>query len=204
MTSSLLNGLTLYGDPISGNCHKVKWTADYLDIPYEWVTVDVVTGEARAPDFQKVNPLGKVPFLKLGDGRGLPESNAIILFLAETAADDKGLLPQDPFTRAQLHSWLFWEQYSHEPAIAVRRFQKHFLKKADDEIAPDLLARGIAALSTMEMQLSYTDYLVGDGLTLADIALVAYTRLAHEGGYDLAPYPGVGAWIERVEGELGL
>ena len=202
MTNTLLDSLTLYGDQASGNCHKVMWTADYLGIPYEWVSIDVVAGEAKGADFQKVSPLGKVPFLKLGDGRGLPESNAIILFLAEAAPDHNGQIPDDPFTRAQLNSWLSLEHNTHEPSIAGLLFQKHFLKKADDEIPADLMERGIAALSIMEMQLSYTDYLVGDGLTLADIALLAYTRLAPEGGFDLAPYAGVRAWVERIEGEL--
>ncbi|MEM9421742.1 MAG: glutathione S-transferase family protein, partial [Pseudomonadota bacterium] len=146
-------------------------------------------------------PTGKVPFLKLANGRGLPESNAIILFLADTVGGG-GLIPDDAFTRAQMMSWLFWEQYSHEPAIAVRRYQKRFLEKSDDEIPAALMEKGITALSLLEKQLSHTEYLVGDSITLADIALVAYTRLAPEGGFDLSRYPGIMAWIKRAEGDL--
>ena len=114
------------------------------------------------------------------------------------------LIPSEPYRKAQMMSWLFWEQYSHETAIAVRRFQKHYLKKADDEIDPNLLAKGRRALGVMELQLTYTDWMVGETMTLADIALVAYTRVAHEGGFDLSEFPSVERWISRTEAALGI
>ena len=194
--------LTLYGDSISGNCMKPKWTADLLGIPYEWVEVDILDGGTQTEEFLSVNPAGQVPLARWPDGRVLPQSNAIMLYLAEQAGSD--LIPSDPFKKAQMNSWLFWEQYSHETAIAVRRFQKHYLQKLDDEIDPALLAKGRRALGVMELQLTYTDWLVGDTMTLADIALVAYTRLAHEGGFNLSEFPSVERWVARVEVALGI
>lgn len=192
--------LTLYGDSISGNCMKPKWTADRLGIEYDWVEIDILNGGTQTEEFLAVNPAGQVPLARWPDGRALPQSNAIMLYLAEGSE----LIPEDPFQRAQMHSWLFWEQYSHETAIAVRRFKKHYLKLSDDQIDPDLMARGRRALGVMELQLQFSDWLVGEGLTCADIALVAYTRLAHEGGFDLSEFPAVHAWVQRVERELGL
>ena len=194
--------LTLYGDSISGNCMKPKWTADLLGIDYDWIEIDILNGGTQSEEFLSVNPVGQVPLARWPNGRVLPQSNAIMLYLAEEAGSD--LVPSDPFTRAQMMSWLFWEQYSHETAIAVRRFQKHYLKKSEDEIDPGLMAKGRRALGVMEMQLTYTDWLVGDSLTLADIALVAYTRLAHEGGFDLSKFPSVERWVSHVEGALGI
>ena len=194
--------LTLYGDSISGNCMKPKWTADLLGIPYDWVEVDILQGGTRTEDFLSVNPAGQVPLARWPDGRALPQSNAIMLYLAEEAGSD--LVPSDPFRKAQMMSWLFWEQYSHETAIAVRRFQKHYLKTPDDQIDPQLLAKGRRALGVMELQLTYTDWIVGDTMTLADIALVAYTRVAHEGGFDLSDFPSVERWVSRTEAALNI
>ena len=202
MPNRQVKQLTLYGDTISGNCMKPKWTADYLGIDYDWVEIDLMAGETRTEDFLAANPVGQVPFARWPDGRVLPQSNAIMLYLAEEAKS--ALVPSDCFARAQLMSWLFWEQYSHETAIAVRRFQKLYLKKSDDEIDPELMAKGRRALGVMEMQLTYTDWLVGDSLTCADIALVAYTRVAHEGGFDLSGFPSVERWVSRTEGALGI
>lgn len=193
-------GFTLYGDPVSGNCLKPKWTADLLGIPYDWVSVDVVKGETRTPDFLAINPAGQVPVARWPDGRVLPQSNAIMLYLAEGTP----LIPADAFARAEAFSWLFWEQYSHETAIAVRRFQKHYLKKSDTEIDPALLVRGNAALGVMERRLSGQDWFAGNALSVADIALVAYTRVAHEGGFDLRLYPAVARWVSRTEDALGI
>lgn len=192
--------LTLYGDSISGNCMKPKWTADHLGLAYDWVEIDILNGGTQTEDFLSVNPAGQVPLARWPDGRVLPQSNAIMLYLADGSA----LIPEDAFARAQMNSWLFWEQYSHETAIAVRRFHKHYLNKPDDQIDPALMAKGRRALGVMEMQLTYTDWLVGDGLTCADIALVAYTRVAHEGGFDLADFPAVRSWVSRTETSLGL
>jgi glutathione S-transferase len=192
--------LRIYGDSRSGNCLKVKWTAEYLDIPYEWIGVDVMTGVTRTPEFLKVNPAGQVPTVILEDGRPLAQSNAIILHLAEGSA----LIPADAYARARRFEWLFWEQYSHEPTIAVVRFQIAFLGKSRSEIEPRLIERGDAALARMEEALAASPFLVGEALTLADIAVVAYTRVAHEGGFDLADYPAVRRWVARVETALGV
>lgn len=202
MPNREITRLTLYGDSISGNCMKPKWTADLLGIPYDWVEVDILQGGTRTEDFLSVNPAGQVPLARWPDGRALPQSNSIMLYLAEEAGSE--LVPADPFQKAQMMSWLFWEQYSHETAIAVRRFQKHYLKTPDDQIDPQLLAKGRRALGVMELQLTYTDWLVGDAMTLADIALVAYTRVAHEGGFDLSEFPSVERWVSRTEAALNI
>jgi glutathione S-transferase len=202
MPTREITRLTLYGDSISGNCMKPKWTADLLGIPYDWVEVDILQGGTRTEDFLALNPAGQVPLARWPDGRALPQSNAIMLYLAEQAGSE--LVPADPFRKAQMMSWLFWEQYSHETAIAVRRFHKHYLKTPDDQIDPQLLAKGRRALGVMELQLTYTDWLVGDAMTLADIALVAYTRVAHEGGFDLSEFPSVERWVSRTEAALGI
>ena len=202
MPAREISRLTLYGDSISGNCQKPKWTADLLGVPYDWIEVDILQAGTQTEDFLAVNPAGQVPVAPWPDGRVLPQSNAIMLYIAEEAGSD--LVPDDTFKRAKMMSWLFWEQYSHETAIAVRRFQKHYLKKPDDEIDPNLMAKGRRALGVMEMQLTFTDWLVGDQMTLADIALVAYTRVAHEGGFDLSDFPSVERWISRTEAALGI
>ena len=203
MPNRPITKLTLYGDSISGNCLKTKWTADYLDVDHDWVEISVVEGGTRSDAFMQMNPSGQVPVMRLPDGRILPQSNAIMLYLAETQRG-QDLIPVDPFERAKMMSWLFWEQYSHEPYIAVRRFRKKFLNMTDEELDPQLLARGRRALGVMEMQLTFSDYFVGQSLTLADIALVAYTRVAHEGGFDLGEFPSVQRWVARVETDLGI
>ncbi len=203
MPNRPISKMTLYGDSISGNCLKTKWTAEYLDIEHDWVEINVVEGGTRSDAFMTMNPSGQVPVLRLPDGRILPQSNAIILYLAEIGGGGD-LIPTDPFEKAKMMSWLFWEQYSHEPYIAVRRFRKLFLSQADEELDPQLLARGRRALGVMELQLTFSNYFVGDALTLADIALVAYTRVADEGGFDLSEFPNVQRWIARVETDLGV
>ena len=197
--------ITIYGDPISGNCLKVKWTAERLAIPFTWIDVNVVNRETRTERFLAVNPAGQVPTIVLEDGRPLAQSNAIILHLAEGSA----LIPEGAYERAKMLEWLFWEQYSHEPTIAVVRFQVKYLGKARDEVDPALVAKAEAALVLMDRALSDAaaagrDFLVGAQLTLADIALVAYTRFAADGGFDLADYPAVDAWVRRVEDELPI
>jgi glutathione S-transferase len=192
--------LRIFGDPRSGNCLKVKWTAQALDIPYEWLDIDVMTGATRTPEFLAINPAGQVPTVVLEDGRPLAQSNAIILHLAEGSR----LIPADPYDRARMYEWLFWEQYSHEPYVAVVRFQMAFLGKTRGDIEPKLIERGEAALQRIEDGLAASPFLVGEALTLADIALVAYTRVAHEGGFDLARYPAVQAWVVRVEAALNI
>ncbi len=194
--------LKIYGDARSGNCLKVKWTAALLGVDYEWIDVDVLSGSTRTEEFLKLNPSGQVPTVVLADGRTLSQSNAIIVYLA--GLNDSALLPTDVYARAKVDEWLFWEQYSHEPCIAVRRFQKSFLNKNDEEIDPQLFAKGRRALGQMELALQGKSYLVGETLTVADIALVAYTRVAHEGGFELTEFPAVRQWVSRVERDLSI
>lgn len=194
--------LKIYGDKRSGNCLKVKWTAEHLGVDYEWIDVDVLSGTTRTEEFLALNPSGQVPTVILPDGRPLSQSNAIIIYLA--GLNDSALLPSDLYARAKVNEWLFWEQYSHEPCIAVRRFQKSFLGKGEDQIDPQLLVKGRRALGQMELALQGASYLVGDALTVADIALVAYTRVAHEGGFDLSEFPAVRQWVARVERDLSI
>ena len=156
--------------------------------------------QSRTPQFLALNPAGQAPMVVLEGGRPLAQSNAIILHLAEGS----DLIPTDAYARAKMLEWMFWEQYSHEPYIAVARFQRLLLGKAADEIEPRLMERGYGALARMELQLAQTPFLVGTALTLADVALVAYTRLAHEGGFDLNAYPAVQAWVARVEAALSI
>ncbi len=202
MPAHEITKLTLYGDSISGNCQKPRWTADYLDVEHDWIEIDILKGGTRTEEFLALNPVGQVPLARWPDGRVLPQSNAIMMYIAEEAGSD--LIPANAFGRAQMNSWLFWEQYSHETSIAVRRFKKHYLKLPDDEIDPDLMAKGRRALGVMELHLTYADWLVGQSMTLADIALVAYTRVAHEGGFDLANFPSVERWVGHTETELGI
>ena len=197
-----MSKLKLYGDPISGNCLKAKWTAEYLGADIEWIPLDILNGDTRRDEFLAVNPFGQIPAAVLPDGRVITQSNAIMTYLAD--AFGGSLLPQTPYERAQVFQWLFWEQNSHEPYIAGRRFRKAYKNLSDEEIDSEWLPRGYAALSLMERRLSDNDYLVGDGITLADIAVVAYTRVSHEGGFDLSDYPGVQRWIARLERQLDI
>jgi glutathione S-transferase len=192
--------IRLYGSSDSGNAMKPRWVMDRLGIPYEWIETNAFNGETRTPEFLKLNPAGQVPTAVLADGRTLAQSNAIMLHLAEGS----DLIPRDAYDRAKMFEWLFWEQNSHEIYVAVRIARVHYLNMRDDELDPVLMTRGKAALSRMEQHLSRTPFLVGGALTLADIALLAYTRKAELGGFDLASYPSVQAWIARMEGELGL
>jgi len=195
-----MGAIKIYGSSDSGNCLKVKWIADLLGLRYEWIETDAFSGVTRAPEFLAINPAGQVPAVVLADGRLLAQSNAILVHLGEGTR----LIPSDAYARARMFEWLFWEQYSHEPASAARIARLYFLKMREEELDPALLKKGQAALARMELQLAQSPYLVGDSLTLADIALVAYTRRARKGGFDLAPYPLLRAWIARVDADLGL
>lgn len=192
--------MTVYGDSISGNCLKVKFVADLLGIPHDWAEISVLNKETRTPQFLAMNPAGQVPVVRFADGRTLAQSNAIMLYLAEGSE----LIPKDAFERAQMFQWLFWEQYSHETAVAVLRFQKFYLKKSDDEIDPNLRPRCLRVLTLMDEHLEDRHYFVGKKLSLADIALVAYTRFSHEAGIALKDYPAVAHWVRRVEKDLGI
>jgi glutathione S-transferase len=192
--------ITIYGDPISGNCLKVKWTAERLGIAFTWIDIDVMKRESRTPGFLAINPAGQVPTVVLEDGRPLAQSNAIMLHLAEGSE----LIPSDRYGRAKMLEWLFWEQYSHEPYVAVVRFRVKYQGKAREELDPGLIAGAEAALRRLEAALAGRTYLVGDVLSLADICLVGYTRFAADGGFQLADYPAVAAWVARIEAELPI
>jgi glutathione S-transferase len=192
--------LLIYGDRVSGNCLKVKWVAERLRIPYRWIQTEVMKAQSRTPEFLALSPAGQVPLVVLEDGRPLAQSGAIILHLAEGS----DLIPKDAYQRARMMEWMFWEQNNHEPYIAVARFQRFLLGKPASEIDPKLMDRGNAALARMELQLASTPFLLGEAVTLADVALVAYTRVAHDGGFDLGAYPAVKAWVARVEAELHI
>jgi glutathione S-transferase len=186
--------IEVFGDERSGNCLKVKWVLDHTRRVYRWNPVDIMRGQSRTPEFLAMNPAGQVPAVVLDGGRTLAQSNAIVMFFAEGTP----LLPQDTFARAKVLEWLFWEQYSHEPYVAVVRFQRVYLGKADEEIEARLKDRGNAALLRMERHLAMQPWLVGEGFTAADLCLLPYTKLAPEGGFDLARYPAVADWVRRA------
>lgn len=192
--------MKIYGDSISGNCLKVKWTADFLGLKYDWIETNILQGESRTPAYLAMNPAGQVPAVVLDDGRPLAQSNAILLHLAKGS----DLIPADAYDRARMLEWMFWEQYSHEPYVAVARFQVLYLGKPVADLERRLVERGNGALQRMELGLAGSPFLVGDRLSLADVALVAYTRVAHEGGFSLDPYPAVKAWVARVEKALRI
>jgi glutathione S-transferase len=193
--------LTVHGDIRSGNCLKVKWLLDALRRDYQWIDTDVMTGATRTAAFLALNPFGQVPLLVMRDGRTLAQSNAILLHLAEGTE----FIPTEDYERARMFEWLFWEQYSHEPYIAVARFQRAFAGKSAEEVEPRLMERGRAALARMEQALSGDRWLAGgEQATLADLALVAYTRVAHEGGFDLGPHPAIRDWVGRTEAAFAI
>ena len=194
--------ITIHGMQVSGNCYKLKLLLGQLGTPYRWIEVDSAHGATRTPEFLALNPNGKVPILVLDDGRVLAESNAILCYLAEGTR----FLPDDRWQRALVLQWLFFEQYSHEPYVAVARFICLFLDPDHPRRAelPRLLERGHQALAVIEQHLQGRDTLVGDAWTIADIALFAYTDVAAEGGFDLAGYPALNAWLARAREQPGF
>jgi glutathione S-transferase len=192
--------MKIFGDSNSGNCLKVKWVCDALALPYGWIEIDTLKGESRTAEFLKLNGAGQVPTVVLDDGRALAQSNAIIRYLARGS----DLIPDDAFAAAKMDEWLFWEQYSHEPYLAVCRFQMRYLGKPASDLDPDKVRRGYAALARMEHQLAGTRFLLGEKISLADVALLAYTRVAHEGGFHLDGYASLRRWIGECERALGL
>ncbi len=202
MTDPGMTMYTLYGMTGSGNCYKPALLMKQLGLPFTWREVNLLKGESHTPEFLALNPAGKVPTLVLPDGRALPESNAMLCYLAEGTA----LLPADRYARAQVLQWLFFEQYSHEPFIATVRFWIKFLGKREawaEKIA-DARQKGVAALGVMEQQLAKTPFLTGAAYTVADIALYAYTHVAHEGDYAMDDYPAIRAWLARVASQPGF
>ena len=191
--------ITLYQQHDSGNCYKVRLLLAHLDLPFQTVAISSLDGSTRRPEFLAKNPIGKVPTVRLDDGRYLAESNAILLHFAEGTA----LLPRDAYARAKVYEWLFFEQYSHEPAVAVRRALTVYPERgaeATPERMAQLLEAGNRALAVMERRLAAAEWLAGDAFSIADITLYAYTHMATGGGYDLRPYPGIGRWLARVAG----
>jgi glutathione S-transferase len=193
--------MLLYNSAVSGNCYKVRLLLAQLGLEYEIVEMSVVDRSNRHEVLGDLNPGLRVPTLVLDDGRPLAESNAILWYFG----DGTQYVPDDPYERAQVLQWCFFEQYSHEPNIAVARFWLVYSgtpEKFADRL-PERVKAGYAALDAMERHLASRDFLVGERYSIADIALYAYTHVAHEGSFDLAGYPSIRAWLERVAGQPG-
>jgi|SRR5690606_14611049 len=187
----------LYDYLPSGNGYKCRLVLKQLKIPYEYVEIDIKSGASRTPEFLAKNPNGRVPVLEVPGKGFLPESHAIISFLA----DGSDLIPHDAFERARMWQWMCFEQYNLEPSIGTARFWISQLGKTRAELGEKLIEKkksGYAALDVLEEGLRGRKYLVGERYSLADIALFAYTHIAHEGGFDLAPYPNIRGWCDRV------
>ncbi len=193
--------MLLFNSPVSGNCYKVRLVLAHLGLGYETRELSVVDRSDRSQVLGDLNPALRVPTLVLDDGRPLAESNAIVWYLGEGTR----LVPEDRYERAQVLQWMFFEQYSHEPYVAVARFLLTYSGRGDEQ--RDLIESkwpgGYAALDAMERHLDSRPYLVAGRYTVADVALYAYTHVAHEGGFDLARYPAIRAWLERVAAEPG-
>ncbi|MBU0585111.1 MAG: glutathione S-transferase family protein [Alphaproteobacteria bacterium] len=192
----------IYGMSDSGNCYKPRLLMAKLGKPFEHVEVSSHDGSTRSPDYLAKNPNAMVPLLELDDGRRLAESNAILLYLGEGTR----FVPQDAYERGLAYQWLFFEQYSHEPYIAVRRALLTFPNRKAEATADRLaatLARGNKALGVMEGHLADSPFFAGEAMSVADIALYAYTHVAGEGGFELGQYPAVQAWLQRVEADPG-
>ena len=193
--------MKVYGDLKSGNCYKVKLLLDLLGQPHEWVHMDLLKGDHKTPAFLAKNPAGKIPLLEIEDGSWLSESNAILYYLAEGTE----FMPSDPLGKAQVLQWQFFEQYSHEPYIAVARYIVEYLGNPEAEQARLEATRepGYRALAVMEQHLRKYKYMVGVEYSVADIALYAYTHVAHEGGFALDQFPAIRDWIARLEMQPG-
>jgi glutathione S-transferase len=193
--------MLLYNSPVSGNCSKVRLVAAHLGIPLELQHMDVVDRSNRKDVLGALNPALRVPTLVLDDGRPLAESGAIIWHLAEGSR----FVPADPYERAQVLQWMFFEQYELEPSLAVVRFLVAYSGRPDDyrELIEQRTKAGYKVLDALESHIGDREWFVGDAMTLADIALYAYTHVAPEGGFDLAPYPGIRRWLDRVAAEPG-
>lgn len=191
--------MRIYGDIQSGNCYKIKLLASLLGIEHEWIHIDILNGESHTAEFLEKNPNAKIPVLELEDGRCISESNAILNYLASGT----DFLSNDAYEYSKIQQWQFFEQYSHEPFIAVARFIAKYLGLPDDRRA-DYESKqegGHKALSIMERQLQQTPYLTGDNLSTADISLYGYTHVAEEGGFDLNRYPAIQQWLARIQSQ---
>jgi glutathione S-transferase len=195
--------ITVYGYSVSGNCHKLRLLLEQLGREYRWIEIDSSKGESRTPEYLAKNPNGRVPIIELEDGRVLAESNAILCYLAEGTP----FLPADKWQRAQALGWMFFEQYSHEPYVAVARFIRGWTPIDSPRRAAELprcMERGNQALAVMEKHLSEHAWFTGPDYGIADIALFAYTDVAHHGGFDLTLYPKVSDWLARVRATPGF
>ena len=187
----------IYGDSLSGNCYKIKLLCSLLNIEHQWIEVNIMAGETRTSEFLAINPNAKIPLLITEQKQALAESNAILYYLAQ----DSHLFPQSVLQQSLCLQWMFFEQYSHEPYIAVARFINKYLGSPADRLQ-ELESKkegGNRALAVMEIQLQKTPYLLGDEMSIADISLFAYTHVAYEGGFDLNEFPAILAWISRIE-----
>ena len=191
--------MLLYDSEVSGNCYKVRLLLAHLGLEYERYPMDVVDRSNRKEVLGDLNPGLRVPTLVLDDGRALGESGAILWYLA----DGSEYVPEDEFDRAKVLQWMFFEQYSHEPYVAVPRFWLTHGIDVDSETLAERRRVGYLAFDAMESHLAGHEYLAGDGYSIADIALYAYTHVAHEGGFDLEAYPSIGAWLARVAAQPG-
>jgi glutathione S-transferase len=193
--------MKVLGDISSGNCYKVKLTLVQLGIPHQWQHIDILRGDTKGEDFLRLNPNGKIPVLVMNNGELLCESNAILHYLAEGTP----LLPTDRLQRARVLEWQFFEQYSHEPYIAVARFIQKYLGMPESRRAEFESKKmgGLKALHVMETTLEKTPFLIGHDYTIADISLYAYTHVADEGGFDLADFPAIQTWLKRVQQQSG-
>jgi glutathione S-transferase len=194
--------MRLYDSPVSGNCYKVRLLFAHLGIPYERRGLDVADRSDRPEVLGGLNPSLRIPTLVLDDGRPLGESGAILWYFGEGTR----FVPRDPYERAQVLQWMFFEQYDHEPALAVVRFWVAYSGRPEAfaDRLEERMAAGYRALDAMEAHLADgKEYFVGDCVTLADIVLYAYTHVAHEGGFDMERYPAIRAWLDRVAAEPG-
>ena len=193
--------LVLHDNLGSGNAYKVRLLLAHLGQPFQRIEYDVTKAETRTAEFLALNPDGRIPLLQIPDGRVLAQSNAILFYLAQ----DSRYLPNDNFAQAEVLQWMFWEQYSHEPNIAVARYWLHFLDPSQGQQASleEKWQKGYQALDVMEKRLGAADFLVGDDYSIADIALYAYTHVADEAEMDLGPYPGIRRWLDRVAEQPG-
>jgi len=193
--------LTVYGDVYSGNCFKVKLLLSHLALPHEWVHVDILKKETRTREFLAKNPNGKIPLIEIEPGVFLSESPAILVYLAEGTS----FLPKDRLERARVLQWMSFEQYSHEPYIAGARFIIRYLGRPPglEKSLQQKMAPGYQALDVMEQHMSSRAFFVADRYTIADIALYAYTHVAHEGGFDMSKYAAIASWTARVRSQAG-
>lgn len=189
--------IQLYGDMLSGNCYKIKLLMEFLSIEHQWIHVEILSGESHTEEFLQMNPNAKIPLLKINESEYLSESNAILNYLAEGSS----FLPDSGIARAKVLQWQFFEQYSHEPYIAVARYINKYLGLPEDRLQEynSKQKGGHKALSIIEQQLLHSPFLIGGTVTIADLSLFAYTHVAEEGGFDLNLYPNIQQWILNIQ-----